>query len=148
MIRNETEHRAALRRQSENREFVRAERAALETDGVPPEQIEALLEPAIAFHAQLDDEIAWYEDVRRRKISPVKTLTHLGRALVAARLAQGITQKQLAERLGVSEAMVSRDERNEYHGITLERAQRTLDAMDATVTALVDVPHEPGWAAV
>ncbi|MFM7058282.1 MAG: helix-turn-helix domain-containing protein [Planctomycetota bacterium] len=39
-----------------------------------------------------------------------------------------MTQRQLAERLGVHESQVSRDERNEYHGITLDRAARLLDA--------------------
>jgi hypothetical protein len=42
--------------------------------------------------------------------------------------------------MGASESMVSREERNEYHGITLERAQRVLDALDETVTARVEEP--------
>jgi hypothetical protein len=40
----------------------------------------------------------------------------------------------------VSESLVSRDERNEYHGITVERAQRILDALNETVTAQVEEP--------
>jgi transcriptional regulator with XRE-family HTH domain len=36
---------------------------------------------------------------------------------VALRIATGLTQRQLAETLGVHESQVSRDERNEYHGI-------------------------------
>lgn len=147
MIRNGSEYGEALRRRRESGEYLRAERAALEAEGLPPEQVEALLEPAAAHQAQMDEEIAWYEDVRQGRISPVQTLTHLGRALIAARLAQGLTQKQLAERLGVSEAMVSRDERNEYHGVTLDRAQRVLDALDARVTTQVDVSSRLPWAA-
>jgi hypothetical protein len=30
--------------------------------------------------------------------------------------------------------------RNEYHGITVERAQRILDALDETVTTRVEEP--------
>ena len=45
------------------------------------------------------------------------------RTLVALRIALGLTQRQLAERLDVNESQVSRDERNEYHGITVDRAR-------------------------
>jgi transcriptional regulator with XRE-family HTH domain len=64
----------------------------------------------------------------------------IGRLLIATRIAQGLTQRELAERLGVSESLVSRDERNEYHGITVERAQRILDALHETVTTRVEEP--------
>jgi transcriptional regulator with XRE-family HTH domain len=70
----------------------------------------------------------------------ITRLTQIGRLLAALRLAQGLTQRGLAERLGISEALVSRDERNEYHGITVERAQRVLDALHETVTTRVEEP--------
>src|SRR5438094_253597 len=38
-------------------------------------------------------------------------------------IARGLTQRELAERLGISGSLVSRDEPNEYHGITIEHAQ-------------------------
>jgi len=41
------------------------------------------------------------------------------------------TQRELAEELGVHETQVSRDERNEYHGITVQRAATILDALGA-----------------
>ena len=59
--------------------------------------------------------------------------------LIALRIYKGLTQRQLAERLGVSEAAVSRDECNEYHGITLERAQRVLDALGAMPALTAEV---------
>ena len=48
------------------------------------------------------------------------------------------SQRESAKKLGVSEAQVSRDERNEYHGITVDRAQRVLDAMNETLTSRVE----------
>ena len=42
----------------------------------------------------------------------------------------GITQhRDLADRLGVHESQVSRDERNEYHGVTVDLANRVLEAL-------------------
>jgi hypothetical protein len=35
--------------------------------------------------------------------------------------------------------MVSRDERNEYHGITVDRAMRILDAMGVRLVTRVEV---------
>ena len=59
--------------------------------------------------------------------------------MVALRIAQGVTQRELARRLGVSESQVSRDERNEYFGITLERATRVVEALGFRLRTKVDV---------
>ncbi len=50
-----------------------------------------------------------------------------------------MTQRELARRLSVDEAMVSRDERNEYHGITVDRAKRMLDALGVRLVTRVEV---------
>ena len=42
---------------------------------------------------------------------------------------------QLAERLGVHESQVLRDERNDYRGVTAERAQRILEALGVRFVA-------------
>jgi hypothetical protein len=44
-----------------------------------------------------------------------------------------------AGKLGVHETQVSRDERNEYHGITLERAARSLDTLGADLRSRVEL---------
>jgi Helix-turn-helix len=59
---------------------------------------------------------------------------------VSAIAIRALTQqyaRELAQRLGVDESQVSRDERNEYYGITVERAQRILDALGAQVVTRV-----------
>jgi len=138
MIRNEQEYRLALRRLAEDDQFAEAQRQAFVEAGLMPDEVERALEPTMAFHAQLREEIEWYERVQRRAFEVLHNLAGLGRLLIALRIANGLTQNELAERLGVSEAQVSRDERNEYHGITLERAQRILDALGETVSSTVE----------
>jgi ribosome-binding protein aMBF1 (putative translation factor) len=107
------------------------------------EEVERAMQPLLSFQAQPAEEITWYEDVRRRHFPVVRRLTDLGRLLIALRIANGLSQRGLAERLGVNESAVSRDERSEYHGITVERAQRILDALGATVTTRVEAPIVP-----
>lgn len=56
-------------------------------------------------------------------------LEGLGNVLVALRIARGLSQRALAERLGIHQSQVSRDERNDYNGATVERAAHVLDAL-------------------
>ena len=141
MIRNENEYQQALKRLEEDRRFAEHQRATLVESGLDPEEVKRAMDPLLAFQAQLREEVGWYERVSQGDVGPILRLTELGRFLIALRISQGLTQRQLAERLDVSEAQVSRDERNEYHGISVERAQRILDALGVTV--VVDVRHQP-----
>jgi ribosome-binding protein aMBF1 (putative translation factor) len=73
-------------------------------------------------------------------------LRGVGHLLITSRIAQGISQRELARRLGVHETQVSRDERNEYFGITLERAAKILDALNVrlrTQVAIEQLPPSP-----
>ena len=130
MIRGENEYKEATRRLAEDREFIAHQRATFEVAGLTVDEIERGLEPALAFHAQLAEEVAWYERVKRFDFDVISNLTEIGRLLIAIRSAQDISEKELADALGVSEAQVSRD----------ERAQRILDALGVSVTTCVEEP--------
>jgi DNA-directed RNA polymerase specialized sigma subunit len=151
MIRSEAEYKEALRRLDEDRKFAEQQRWELVKEGYTPEEVERGMAPLLSFQAQLEEEVAWYEAVKARNFPVIRRLTQVGRLLIALRIANSLTQRELAERLGVSEAQVSRDERNEYHGITLERAQRILDALEESIATRVEkVPpaEEPLYAGV
>lgn len=138
MIRNEAEYQEALRRLEQDRQVAAKQREALFGAGLTEEEVERGMEPLLSFQAQLAEEVEWYENVRRRNFPVIRRLTDVGRLLIALRIANGISQRELADRLGVSESAVSRDERNEYHGITVERAQRILDALRQGIVVQVD----------
>jgi DNA-directed RNA polymerase specialized sigma24 family protein/transcriptional regulator with XRE-family HTH domain len=81
------------------------------------------------------------------RIEPIKRtygLRDIGLMLIMLRIARGLTQRQLAEHLEVHESQVSRDERTEYQGVTVDRAARTFDALEARVRLEVEnlVPLE------
>ena len=140
MIRNEAEYQVAVKRLDAERKRLSEHRARLRKTGLAPKQLKRALDPLKSFHLQLAEEVESYERLKRGDIGELKNLHGLGRALVAVRIALGLTQRELAKRLSVDESQVSRDERNDYHGITVERASRILDAMG--VEALTEVHVE------
>lgn len=137
MIRTEREYEAALHQMEEDRGLAQAQHTALEAEGLSPDEVQRGMAPMLSFHAQLAAEVAWYERIRRGEIAPVHRLTDIGRLLIALRIASGLSQRELAARLGVDESMVSRDERHDYYGITVERAQRVIDALQGEAEAQV-----------
>ncbi len=142
MIRNEREYQEMLQRLDQDRNFIAKQKEALEQMGLNKEEVERAMEPALSFHEQLKEEVEYYERVKRGEFEAIQNLLGFGRLLIGARIALGMSQRELAERLDVSEAQVSKDERNEYHGITVEKAQRILDALGVTVTSKVDISRK------
>lgn len=138
MIRSEKEYREATERLRKDEEVLALQKEKLDGLGLSEEEVNRALEPMLSFRAQLGEEVAWYERVLRRDFDIIRDLSAVGTLLIALRIANGLSQRELAEKLGVSEAQVSRDERNEYHGITVDRAQRVLDAMNETLTSRVE----------
>ena len=144
MIRNDRDYQEAQRRLKDDQDFIAAQRRALEDLALTAEGIERAMQPALSLQAQLVEEVEWYERVCRRDFETIHSLNAFGLLLIAARIANGLTQQGLAERLGVSAAQVSRDERNDYHGITVERAQLILDRLGEKLTArLAEKPLAP-----
>ena len=140
MIRNESEYQEAVRRLTDERERIAQTKVKLQEMGLDAEGVERALDPMCSFHEQLVEEVESYERLRRGELGELDNLHGLGRTLVALRIAAGMTQRQLAELLEVHASQVSRDERNEYHGITVERASRILDTLKVQMKSRFEEP--------
>ncbi len=138
MIRNDKEYREALERLQQEKDRLNRQKEELRTLGLGPAQIKRALDPMRSFHQQLEEEVAAYERLLRGEFAEIENLHGLGQLLISLRIARGFTQRELAEKLGVHETQVSRDERNEYHGITLERAARLLEALGVQIRSHVE----------
>jgi ribosome-binding protein aMBF1 (putative translation factor) len=141
MIRNENEYREAAARLAEEKKRIKAQRAELKKMGLAAGEIKRAIDPVLSFHQQLEEEVRSYERLKRGQFDELSDLRGIGHLLISLRIAQGLTQRELADRLGVHESLVSRDERNEYHGITLERAARILDALGVELRSKVVVKN-------
>jgi len=139
MIRNETEYKEAVARLAEERNRLGEHRSRLKESGLTDEEIKRVIDPMESFHLQLKEEVESYERLKRGEFDELVNFRGFGHLLIALRIAQVISQRDLAKRLGVHESQVSRDERNEYFGITLERAVKVLDALNVRLRTKVEL---------
>jgi len=144
MIRNEAEYQEASKRLDDETQRLEQHRARLKETGLGDDEIKRVIDPLASFHLQLREEVDAYERLKRGEFEELDNLRGLGHLLITSRIAQGLTQRELARRLGVHETQVSRDERNEYFGITLERAAKILDALSVRLRSQVAIePLQP-----
>jgi ribosome-binding protein aMBF1 (putative translation factor) len=127
--------------QAELRRFEQAaeEQRQTSTEGVDPLIGKAMVDALEGQAETLREEIRRYEDLRggrvdRREFSGLRELPV---ALIEARIAAGLTQKTLGERLEVKEQQVQRWEANRYSGVGVERLAEVADALGMEVTETV-----------
>lgn len=147
MIRNEREYRIT-RAQAD-----RFERALAQLAQRPA--IAATLHPLLqqaeedGIRSQLADlrqEIGEYESLRAgsRRTLHLDSLEDLPRALIQARIAAGLTQRDLAERLGLKEQQVQRYEATDYRSATLERIRAVIQALGVKTREEIILPGAQG----
>jgi hypothetical protein len=134
-------------RQGLAREFIATDRSDENSPGsrarlwpLNPHEVKRAMAPLRSFNLKLVEEVEAHERLKRGDLGELDNLHGLGRTLVALRIALGLMQRELAERLDVNESQVSRDERNEYQGITVDRASRILDALGVTLKSAFQTP--------
>jgi ribosome-binding protein aMBF1 (putative translation factor) len=140
MIRTEAEYKNAQEKLDQEQDTLKRQREQLEEMDLSKEEVERALEPMISFRDQLREEMETYERMRRGDLSALHNLNSIGRWLIGARIAKGWSLSKLADKLDVSVQQVSRDEQNEYHGITTKRAQRILETLGVRFRLEVEEP--------
>lgn len=106
----------------------------------PPRLIKA---QADALRSQLESlrkELREYEEVKAGEISPpnLSYIADLPQDLIRARIAAGLSQKELAERLGMPEQQIQRYEAADYESVSLARIMEIAKALQAANPALND----------
>ena len=146
MIRSESDLRDAGARLADFRDQVQRIRTELAQRGLGDDAIRIAIAPQEAMVDDIAWEVALYERLKTGDADAVPSFApeERGKALICLRIIKGWTQRQLAEALGVSEAVVSRDERNEYHGISLEKYGKVLSALGYEDHPRFEVADEAG----
>ncbi|MDX2475573.1 MAG: helix-turn-helix transcriptional regulator [Candidatus Krumholzibacteria bacterium] len=137
MIRTNDEFQKAKSRLKAEKDRISFQRKSLKAEGLSSAEIKRAIDPIVSFHLQLAEEVEAYERLSRGEFGEMVNFQGLGRVLISLRIYRGLSQRDLAAKLNVHESQVSRDERNEYHGITVSRAAVILEAMGASLSSEV-----------
>ena len=99
-----------------------------------PRQFDARKNSLSGMIKTLKQEIVEYESLRKQQ-NPIKiaSIKELPLALTKARIALGMTQKELAEKMGVKEQQVQRDEANQYSSAGFYRIAEVADALEIKI---------------
>src|SRR5439155_8805260 len=104
-----------------------------------------LQESALAGQIQdLTNEVREYEAIwgSNKAIPELRSFDDLPNALVRARLSLGLTQKELADRLGLPEQQIQRYESNDYQTASVSRIREVIDALGIKVSQEVRIPTD------
>ncbi|MNT46640.1 helix-turn-helix protein [compost metagenome] len=142
MIKTEKEYLESKNRLDAEFKDLDAHAVKLKKAGLTKAQIKLALDPLVSFALQLQEEVEEYEKLKRGQFDTIENFNGIGRMLVALRIFKGLKQKDLAKKLDVTEAQVSRDERNEYHGASIEKIQKVLEALDVTLKSVIETGYK------
>ena len=128
MIKNERQYRITKAEVLRFEEALHELRQAMGGDTVK----EAL--HVAALSSQLDDlkhEVLEYEQLRDQPAGAIEitSLQELPRVLIKARISCGLSQNQLAQRLGLKEQQIQRYEATDYAGANLHRLTEVMQAL-------------------
>ncbi len=138
MIRNDAEYKEALSRLENESQRLKEHAKRLKEAGLKGAELKRVMDPMESFHLQMKEEVESYERLKRGEFDELDNFRGFGHLLISLRIAKGISQRELATRLEVHESQVSRDERNEYFGITVERSVKILDALKVHLRTKVE----------
>ncbi|MBI3890097.1 MAG: helix-turn-helix transcriptional regulator [Candidatus Wallbacteria bacterium] len=143
MIRNEREYRitkGAANRFEETLALMGRERASSK---LTPEKQKLVREAVLSQLEDLNNQVRAYERLKsgRRRHLQAKSIEELADVLIQARIALGLTQKELAERLAVKEQQVQRYEATRYAAASLGRVSEVAQALGLQVSVGVPLPR-------
>ena len=135
MITNERQFRIANAQLKRFEEALAAQAATGPSPDVHPRIHQAMIEATASERDELRAQLERYDDLRSGRVAQ-RTLTSIRElpiALIEARIAARLTQRELAEQLGVPEQQVQRWEANGYAGVGIDRLQEIADALKLQV---------------
>jgi transcriptional regulator with XRE-family HTH domain len=99
-----------------------------------------------AIQSQLDDlltELADYESLRAgtHNVLEVASFNELPMALIKARIAAGLSQRELADRLNLKEQQIQQYEATEYAAASMSRVQEIINALGILVREEIFLPN-------
>jgi HTH-type transcriptional regulator / antitoxin HipB len=143
MIQNERQHKVT---QTKLRELEQIHASIdFEDTSLHPRQILSQKNSYNKIISTLKQEIAEYEELKSGRVSvfQIESFNELPTALIKARIASGMTQKELAEKIDTQEQQIQRYEANHYHAISFDRLMKIVGALGISFRHSVEIEIEP-----
>ena len=88
---------------------------------------------------QLEDELREYDQMKSGDLTlpRFERLDQIAPSIVKIRIAKGVSQTELARRLGVSKQVISRYEESDYQTVAIARLQEILDAIGVKTAVIL-----------
>jgi ribosome-binding protein aMBF1 (putative translation factor) len=127
MIKNERQYRIT-KSQVERFERTIAQVAAASRPSLHPALRKAEIDGLRSQLGDLKKELREYQALRtgRRRKIPLEAIESLARTLIQARIASGLSQEELAARLGLKPQQVQRYEATNYQSASLQRVNEVV----------------------
>lgn len=144
MIWNERQYKTTLKAAKELRASLSGfEGLKLLERGLDPLIVRAQRQALISQLADLERDLEEYRALQSGESSIQSgTLAELGELLIQARIAKGITQQGLAERLGLKPQQIQRYEVNRYASASLARLSEVSDALGLDLSIIPNVQKD------
>jgi DNA-binding XRE family transcriptional regulator len=148
MITNERQYRITRAEATKLREALEAAVEVGPAEGVHPRIHQAIQDGLKSQLHELDANLNDYEALRSGRVRErtFHDLNGLLTALIEARIAAGLTQRDLGERLNLAEQQIQRYEATGYAGVSIDRIQQIADTLQLQIEERVtySVPVESG----
>jgi hypothetical protein len=115
-------------------------------DNLEPFTREILIKSQESMLEDLRGQVAEYDALRAGKVQRVRvdSVLDLGTALIKARIAAGLTERELADRLRVDEDQLKRDEAMDYQTVSLARVIEIAEVLGLQFSAEIQLPDQAG----
>ena len=133
MIKNERQYKITRAKADEVWvELAGVERTPL-PEGVSAEMRAMQLDALRGVLGDLEAELAEYDALHDATLIEATGIGEFPLALIRARIARGLTQRELAERVGLAEQAIQRYEAGDYARVSFARLVEIADALEVTV---------------
>ena len=111
-------------------------------DGIDPLIIQAQRDGLESQLEELNETLTRYETLQSGLVNSlnVNAPLDIGKSLIEARIARNLTQKELAEILGMKPQQVQRYEQDNYHSASIKRIAEILDALSVELHCELKLP--------
>ncbi len=141
MIKNERQYKVTRAQAAKFSDALNSLRQRTDEEGIHPLIAKAQEDALSSQLSDLENELREYESLKSGdfQVDSLGVVADLSSILIKARIAQGLSQRDLAERIGVKEQQIQRYEATDYASANLARIKEVA----AVFSVKTDSPESP-----